>query len=143
MIQRIQSIYLLGIIIISALLLLLPYLELEFPDHKEAVTFLNDSYHIPQKYGPISIAGLSIILSLITIFSYKNRKRQMRLCIVLLVFGVLLATRSLLPESPYNGAVPHYSFILYLPVLNIVFAVLARRAIKKDDDLVRSADRIR
>ncbi len=37
----------------------------------------------------------------------------------------------------------HYGIGTYLPLLAVVLNILATRAIKKDDKLVRSADRLR
>ena len=86
-------------------------------------------------------------LNLWAIISYKNRKRQVRLCTicVFLIFlwicyGIgLIHGQNLGFESKFH---PNWLIDL-LPVLAFVFYMLARRGIIKDEKLVRSMDHIR
>jgi len=95
--------------------------------------------------------GCASVMSLVTIFLYKNRKLQITLSKLnlLLYLGVIfvvfytgdnalnhIRTLGLEGELSYKlGAV--------LPLISVILIFLASRAIKKDEDLVRSADRIR
>lgn len=87
-------------------------------------------------------------LSLITAWMYKTRKKQMGLCKIMLLLslawvGFFLSGVNTLRALSGAG----YQFKLYpftaIVVLVPLFIVLALRGIKKDDDLVRSADRLR
>ncbi len=91
---------------------------------------------------------LGILIPVITIFLYNNRPLQMklsRLSIVLIILSVVL-TIILFMQDYQNIAVGTEVTIEYgyiLPVLAILFLVLAFRYIRKDEKLVRSADRLR
>jgi len=93
-------------------------------------------------------AGIGLI-SLFTIFQYKNRSFQVKLTNigVLLCIALIMAIFFLyipMIEKKIN-IVPDYSkaFGIYLPLVTMVFMVMANRAIKRDEKLVRSADRLR
>jgi drug/metabolite transporter (DMT)-like permease len=81
---------------------------------------------------------------------YKSRPRQVRVVrsawLVVLALGVLqfIAGNSLHAYLEKSGTVESsYGVSFFLPFLAIVFAFLAERAIKKDEDLVKSMDRLR
>ena len=96
---------------------------------------------------PLTILLVVIVLLLIiTIFSYKNRILQMRLS----VFSILLMLGSLGLIYFYalhgQGKIHGEFFYLYpviFPVVSTILAFLAFRGVKKDEELVRSYDRIR
>ena len=91
------------------------------------------------------IAVLGIGLSLFTIFQYKNRMRQM----------MLVALNSLLIAAAIATAVYHikydamnitdgdFTYGMYAGFAALLFNWLANRFIRKDEKLVRSADRMR
>jgi hypothetical protein len=93
----------------------------------------------------------SCVLSITTIFLYKNRKFQLTLCKLnlLLYLGVILtvfysANKALTSIIDLGmEAELHYKVGVVLPIVSVILVLLASRAIKKDDELVRSADRIR
>lgn len=87
-------------------------------------------------------------LSLITAWMYKARKKQMTICKIMLLLslawvGFFLSGINTLRTLSGAG----YQFKLYpftaIVILVPLFIVLALRGIKKDDELVRSADRLR
>ncbi len=97
-----------------------------------------------------AIAGafvLSLFLTIYGIAQYKNRKFQMklvRLAMVLqLVIVALISFYAYKMEAFAASASPTYNPILGLQVVVIILCFLAVRSIKKDDELVRSADRLR
>ena len=137
MIQRIQTVYLLIALIISGVL---PYL---FPlwtmsDGKE-FHFVSDSIYT-------ILLGLTTTLTLVRIMYFKKRQHQFvlnRLSIILnLILLVLFVYRSL-NLSGETPAVSEKGIGMFLPIVAIVFLALANKAIKKDEDLVKSADRLR
>ncbi len=88
---------------------------------------------------------VSALLALLVIFMYKKRQNQFvvnRLNIILNLFLLgFFVYRSL---SLSGGTeVPEKGIGMLIPVFSIVFLVLANRAIKKDEDLVKSVDRLR
>jgi len=89
------------------------------------------------------ITVAAAIISFANIFFFKNRRHQMRNCrnaqILLLLWCGLCAW---IVYSEYKaGFTPQ--FALCLPVVSIILLQLAYMGIKHDDDLVRSADRLR
>ena len=137
MIQRIQTVYLLAALVISAVL---PFF---FP-----LWTLNDGnvFYFMQSQLYAVLFGLSATLSLLGILSYKKRQHQFvigRLNIILnLILLGLFVYRSL-NLSGETPAVSEKGIGMFLPIVSIVFLVLANKAIKKDEDLVKSVDRLR
>ncbi|ADQ82633.1 DUF4293 family protein [Riemerella anatipestifer] len=89
--------------------------------------------------------GLLVVLLSLSIFSFKNRKRQMMLnrisiFINALLIGVLIYWLLNLPggiDFPEKGIEPLFSFI------SIVCLLIANVYIEKDERLVKSVDRLR
>ncbi|PCE64385.1 DUF4293 domain-containing protein [Sediminicola luteus] len=135
MIQRIQTLYLALTAVFSALLpLFIPLMS----SADGAATFALDL----MPWGALFFVSAALALG--TIFLYKNRQNQFvfnRLNIILNLFLLgFFVYRSL---SLSGGASPEKGIGMLIPVLSIVLLVLANRAIKKDEDLVKSVDRLR
>jgi uncharacterized membrane protein len=100
-----------------------------------------------EKLLPLSVFIILIpILSLITIFIFKNRKVQLRLSLILIVlisvFVIALIHVSISINSKFGaGIIP--GFKLILPIVILILSILAYRGIKKDEQLVKSYDRLR
>ena len=137
MIQRIQTIYLLLAFIVTGILLFfIPLWTMS--DNKEYFFMQSQVYTI--------ILGLSNSLTLLSVVSYKKRQNQFvinRLNIVLnLILLGLFVYRSL-NLSGETPAVSEKGIGMFLPAVAIVLLVLANKAIKKDEALVKSVDRLR
>ncbi len=137
MIQRIQTVYLLiALVILGALPYVFPLFTMS--DGKE-FRFMSDSFYTV-------LFGLSTTLTLISILYFKKRQHQFvlnRLTIILnLILLGLFVYRSL-NLSGEAVQVSEKGIGMFLPIVAIVFLALANRAIKKDEDLVKSADRLR
>lgn len=136
MIQRIQSVYLL-LVAVAATLGAFVFPLWTFPNGTAA--FAADTLWILLVFLAV------VVLALAAIFMFKNRKNQFimnRLNLVLNLFLLgFFVYRSL---SLSGGAdAPEKGIGMLIPVFSIVFLVLANRAIKKDEDLVKSVDRLR
>lgn len=136
MLQRIQTIYL----IISALVMGALYLW--FPVVTDTAGLVVIEKSEPLVFG--LIFG-SLALAVISILNYKKRKLQFvlnRLNIILnfVLLGVFVY-RSLTLSG--ETLVSEKGIGVLLPVISIVFLVLANKAIKRDEDLVKSVDRLR
>ena len=136
MIQRIQSIYLLLVVLLSAIgAFLLPLWY-----NEEGVEVL-----AVDQLTTLAFFGVSAVLALITIFLFKNRQLQFvlgRLNIILnfILLGFFVYWSQMLPGEMQ---ISEKGIGMLTPVLSIVFLVLANKAIKKDEALVKSADRLR
>jgi uncharacterized membrane protein YedE/YeeE len=136
MLQRIQTLYLIGAFISSGVLpffIPLWYDENDFPFYFQADL-------------PISLLfGFSVVLSLLTINSYKKRQQQFvvsRLNIILnLILLLLFALYA--PKLSGDPYVSKKGIGLVLPFVSIVFLALANFAIQKDEKLVKSSGRMR
>lgn len=143
MIQRIQTIYLLLASIISGGLIFVFNLWKSIKSNIFALDLLdNESYQL--KTIPILFL-VSAIISFGAIFLFKDRKLQFvigRLAILvnLILLGLLIYVSLTLPGET---AVSKKGIGMFIPIVAILLIVLANKAIKKDEDLVKSADRLR
>ncbi len=155
MIQRIQSIYLLLTTLFSVL-----FLDgniMKFTD--DSGNMLNitlgglkriageSAAENPGRVLPLTMLVLLIaVLSLVAIFLYKNRKLQMRFTLgvfILTIMLILILTIfSFFVIRNYNADIL-WGIKMILPLLMAVSSYLAYRSIKKDEDLVKSYDRLR
>ncbi len=155
MLQRIQSIYLFLAIIAASLMFFFPLAEF-FGDSNFVLYVYKLSFFDPDPslqlspYFLMPLMGtivLIILLSLITIFSFKNRKRQLLFTkISMAITLVLLAGYFFGYISLLEGAVgnpPKYQFASFMPILVFLFMFLANRSIQKDEKLIKSMDRLR
>ena len=137
MLQRIQTIYLLLAFVVTGILpFFIPLWTMA--DGKEYLFMQNQVY--------VALLALSTTLTLVSIVSYKKRQNQFvmgRLNIILnLILLGLFVYRSL-NVSGETRAVSEKGIGMFLPIVAIVLLVLANKAIKKDEDLVKSVDRLR
>ena len=144
MIQRIQSLYLLIAAVISlGLTSVFPLWTNKAGTDYNALNLITES-DMAIMVVPILFI-LSGIISLISIFLYKKRKNQfvitrLNILINLILLGVLIY--HLLTLSG-ETQVSEKGIGVGLPIIVIILLVLANKAIKGDEDLVKSVDRLR
>jgi|TARA_B110000238_G_scaffold199737_1_gene247570 hypothetical protein len=143
MIQRIQSIYLLLASIISGGLIFVFNLW----SSPERPTFVIDLF----KEDSFLLNGISLLfllsatITFIAIFLFKKRQLQfvfgrISILINLLLLGLLIYVSLILPGEM---KISEKGIGMFLPILAILFVVFANKAIQKDEDLVKSVDRLR
>jgi hypothetical protein len=147
MIQRIQSLYLLVSALLLGLLFLLPFAEIA----KEGTIYTFNFKGILLD-GAVQQSGIAISVLIVVIMalhgfaisSFKNRKRQKMIVIytILMLFG-LFGLFIFFTYLSFSGAQISLKISTVLPLVAIVVDYMAIRAIKKDDALIRSIDRIR
>jgi len=146
MIQRIQSIFLLLASAAAFGLFGLPFASTSEGVSSSAL-FADQIFSIMDSPFLLGLFCLAGGLSLISIFLFRNRKTQLlvgRLAIVANLIGLVLAIILFIQDQKNLGAAePNDGFGLYLPLLFLVFGLLAQRYILKDEKLVRSMDRLR
>ena len=150
MIQRIQTLYLLLATALMSLTLFLPLATITSSVEEVVVkAFSAGESSLPLYLGLLLSA--TTLLPFVTIFLFKNRLAQIRLCVseivMLLGSAVVIALYcyrvcDLLSEVQDNSIFT-LGFASLMPVVSIIFVVLALRGIAKDEALVRSLDRIR
>ena len=136
MLQRIQTVYLLIATILSGGLIFVFHLWTTAND--VPVYAKDDIVYLAMFLG-------SAALSLFSIFNFKNRKFQFvlgRLNIILnfILLGLFVY---LLLNTSGESQISEKGVGIFIPIFSIVFLVLANKAIKKDEDLVKSVDRLR
>ena len=137
MIQRIQTLYLLLVFVITGVL---PFV---FPlwtmaDGKDFLFMQNQLYVI--------LFGLSTTLTLLSIISYKKRQNQFVMGRLNMILNLILLGLFVFHSLNLSGETPAVSekgIGMFLPILAIVLLGFANKAIKKDEDLVKSVDRLR
>lgn len=136
MIQRIQSIYLLVVVLVSGAL---PFWLPLWTDQESNQIYAQDELLILGGFGVVSV------LALIAIFSFKNRKNQFVVNRLNMIFNLFLLGFFVYRSLTLSGetTVSEKGIGMLLPIVSIVFLVLANKAIKKDEDLVKSVDRLR
>jgi Domain of unknown function (DUF4293) len=152
MIQRIQSLYLLLVSGLMTALAVLPVGLLTGDDIQVKVgafgfTVLQGSF---QSSFPVWVMGalavLSAFVAFITIFLYKKRSFQTTLCtfngVLMVLFAVsygvfyLVGLKGVDLDFSLNATV-------VLPVVGLVFNIMATKAITKDIELLSSLNRLR
>jgi len=158
MIQRIQSIFLVLMIACLAAFLFLPIWGKMDVDTGE-IHEIRALYHeqiiegeLMVEYVPYAIAGALVIIvmliAVVELFKYKNRMLQMKLgminsFLIVAVLGVLMWLIFTGQDEWLPTIAGKFGAGLFMPALAMVFNRMAIRSIKKDEDLVRSVDRIR
>lgn len=156
MLQRIQTVYLflVGLLAIALIFVPLGSFDLEGIRFPLGVLGLESVEGIPSElrgnwlgYLLPALVLMILILTFFTIFQYKRRRYQIQLgkFNILLHIGLVVAAFFFIDQ--FSAGLPGISFRygvgIFLPLVSMILVLLANRAIKKDDELVRAADRIR
>jgi len=155
MIQRIQTLYLFVIVILSGFVVFAPLADLVNSTDKllylvdfKGILLLKSTGNTVEStiWGLTTISMIVPVMALIAIFSYKNRTKQIRLCVINMVF--MLAYYGFLAFeiwTAYNRLHTdwHLRIPTVLPLVNLILSYLAIGSIGKDEKLVKSLDRLR
>lgn len=136
MLQRIQSVYLIICLVLAGILPL--FLNL-WTTTSKTLFFAADNLTY------ICLFESSALLVLISFFSYKKRQNQFVTNRLNMILNFILIGLLVYHSLTLSGetAVSEKGIGMFLPIFSIVFLALANKAIKKDEDLVKSVDRIR
>jgi len=156
MIQRIQTVYMSIVVIACISLLFFPFAKYI---HDMQGTYI--FYITGMKYmidPPITvnfwltfplllILGASVILVLAAIFLYKKRAFQLWLVNIAFLLNIAFIILIFLYyinhfEKQFN-TLPSYQIGIFIPLVSLVCLILASRAIRKDEAMVKSSDRLR
>lgn len=144
MIQRIQTLYILSVFVITGVLT--NFISFFTLNQGEGLfltnTFTNNSVLLKSVGVFFVVAAL---LSLIAVFSYKKRQNQfvVNRINILINFYLLSVLIYLSLTLPGETQISEKGIGIYFPIVNIILLVMANKAIKKDEDLVKSVDRLR
>src|SRR5690349_19567369 len=149
MIQRKQTLFLLELIFLGIALLFVPAATLLMPDSSQGVCLLP----LPEAFTStiwhtiaMALNFAALLLAFISIFLYKKRELQIRLCyVILLVWLVITFIITLMPlvKTGNNVTSIHTNYpVAVIGLFAVLAAYLAARFIRKDIELLKSADRI-
>ena len=151
MIQRIQSIYLLCVAVLMCVTVISPFATFVDDDGRyfqlESCGMILGSNYLYSTWGMCVAGLLSAGLAVTEIFCYKNRKRQLGMSkintVLILLFYVVATIYACLGQREYLLEFESFAYGAILPIIALIFNLLAFVKIKKDEKLVRSLDRIR
>ena len=161
MIQRVQSIFLLIAIIIPIVLIFLPLGYLTTDGAQYVYNSISLKENIPDGSSVIRLYYLAFCLFLtsclsgLALFMYKNRVKQMQVVsLTMIVFLITLmlvlwVCPDIVFKKFFGARMEDFIFtfnsvpLIILIVIEAVCLFMANRFIKKDEELVRSADRLR
>ena len=158
MLQRIQTVFLalVVVLLLSAMFFPIWVSEVEATGEMHQL-FYHGHYHtlttgqIIKEISPYAILGIlssiSILVALVELFNFNNRLLQMKLgmantFLMLINLSVSLYFTYTEPEWVLSKELP-YGLGIFLLMGAIIFNQLANKFIRRDEDLVRSVDRIR
>lgn len=142
--QRIQSVYLLIAAILMAVFAFFPALLIEQGGEQFAYGALSTT-----KVGFPLMMVLVVLISLlavIDIFMYKNLQRQMTVCFVDIIISLSLILAIGIQAfviGRKEDVTVTCQWAMALPVLSVVFLMLAHKAMSRDKKLLRDSDRLR
>jgi hypothetical protein len=156
MIQRIQTLFLLLTIIASSLFLTGGYVNIiNSTSGYEAVARFSGVYTVSSGSGnamashlfPVPVISVLVpFAAVVAIFLYKNRKLQKKIIffdIMLELILIISVFILLLPVVQHNSAILKPGYRIIMPLLSLIFLVVAYLGVRKDDELVKSYDRLR
>lgn len=156
MIQRIQTIYLLVAAIIPIILLFIPIgtltSELGFYTYTPFnVKWINTNDVIISTVYNALLLMVSTLLSLITILFYKKRKLQIRMINInmIVILGALFTMFYIYPKMVFTkyqileNTFLDFNTAILITLFTAAGFYLAKRAILKDEALVKSTERLR
>jgi hypothetical protein len=144
MIQRIQTLYLL----IAAICVASVYFfQLAFATNTVENISIDVSLKIAEHLDLLVIYAFNVALIITTIFFYKTRKKQIWLGVasffVTIIFLELINLRiEKIKSVLQNGTPLTYSLAIVLPFAAVIFIALAIWKIRKDEQLIKSLDRL-
>jgi len=157
MIQRIQTVYLLLVAVLMTLTAALPVAE--YFDAVKNISYQLDmrgfvqlnpdgSFLSAVSTNPATfVFGIILVVTLMTIFKYKNRRQQFRLCtinfILILIYIILLAVVIFMGKNKLAGTEMSLKIPAVFSLVALIFNYLAMRGIAKDENMVKSMDRLR
>ncbi len=147
-IQRIQSIYLLIAVILMVVFAFFPALSFELADKTVLYGALESGRAGSMHINPLLITLIILIsaLALIDIFLFKNLQRQMTVCFIDIIIGLAMLIAICVQAfvvGNREGWTVTWQWYMLLPVLSIIFLMMAHKAMSNDKKKLRDADRLR
>ena len=152
MIQRVQTLYLLGASILLGLMLKLPIASFLIEGEKynllsnAFVSSLNATNIIFNTYPLAILIFVSAMIAFIAIFFFKKRKLQMRIVLfdIVITLGIyVLIYYYYLQASAVKELVYVFNYPVLFPLISAFLMFMAFRGIRRDEMIIQSLNRIR
>jgi len=152
MIQRSQTLFLLGAFILSLLLLTGPIarLTLEGSDFllKHSGLFNDSGDKMGVATWPLSVLFISTaVLTFLNVFFYRHRMRQIRIAVFLILLNAgtigMMFYYAFVARNHLDGAILLHQWRFVVPPIKMILLYFAFRRIRRDELLVKAFDRIR
>ena len=153
MIQRIQTLFLLGGLGALLIVFFIPFASMTGQDgilyllQKNGILNTHSNQIVIQALPLLLLINFSIILEFLCIFLFKNRRLQIRICIfnLVLIVGIagLMYYYFAHAKNVLETTLHHFKITAVLPIVGAILNYLAFRNILKDEILIKSVDRIR
>lgn len=130
MLQRIQTVWM-GLAVLASVFLYMSSMDVQLFD------------------GGIPVVGIACmvlgIIGILSVFSFKNRKRQILLNNISIIINALLMGALMYWLLKLSGGIdfPEKGIEPFFPLLAVICLVIANVFIRKDERLVKSVDRLR
>jgi hypothetical protein len=147
-IQRIQSVYLLIAVILMVIFAFFPALSFQLGDKTVLYGALESGRAGLMHINPLLLTLIILIsvLAFIDIFLFKNLQRQMTVYFVDIIIGLAMLI-AICIQAFYvgnrDGWTVTWQWYLLLPILSIIFLMLAHKSMSNDKKKLRDADRLR
>ena len=145
MIQRVQTLYLLGAVLLNLLLFYIPVYQF-VPNTVIENVSATRNYSLSEN-ALLTILNIGVgVLAFLAIFLFKNRNLQIRLTNLCLLLTAVLTGLLFFVADTLSGGMEmrvKYIFGSYLPMIELIVLFIAVRYIKRDENLIRSAERLR
>lgn len=108
-----------------------------------------ETISLSANYGLPVLVAISAALLVFAMLSYKDRSKQLKmirlayLIMAALLVGIFFLIRMNADAAGLETYELKYGIAYFLPIVAILLSFLASRSIKKDEELVRSLDRLR
>jgi hypothetical protein len=153
MIQRIQTLYLIIALVILSFIIISPFGYFISADHGiyqlshgGLAKITGNIYTIVYvSYSVTILVAIAISFVLYAIIKFKKRGVQLLFCKWLIFLSIVLniVLFWLYFKTAQNFETSKISWSIFMPVVSILPVYMAMRAIRKDEELVKSADRLR
>lgn len=158
MIQRKQTVFLALAALLAGLMFVFPLVSYLRMDHQGFLLKLWGLFHpdgaavpdVTLKLPVHVVTGILIALLLVCIFLYGNRGRQLRFVRMAYLFALSIEVGALITHMSVRAYLAQNSSVAYafgpaffFPIGIVVLCYLAERGIRRDEDLVKSMDRLR
>ena len=152
MLQRSQTLFLLGVFILSLFLLTGPITRLSLEGSEFALKHSGLYDADGEKMGvatwPLSTIFIVVaVLAFLNIFLYRHRMRQIRIAVFLILLNAgmvgMMFYYTFVVKSQLEGALVMHQWRFVVPPINMILLYFAFRRIRRDELLVKAFDRIR